>query len=144
MIRAIEIGGKEIEFKASAVTSILYKRAFKKDLTSEFSEYVKKYRLVKALKDDIENKDENEKIDVLSKNAEILELSNAAQELFPQLAYIMYLEANVEQREIFKKLSEEEFIFWLSQFETADFQNHYSDFMEMWNSNAHTSVKPKN
>ena len=56
----------------------------------------------------------------------------------------MYLEANVEQREIFKKLNEEDFIFWLSQYETSDFQSHYGDFMEMWNENAHTSVKPKN
>lgn len=144
MIKKIELGGKEIEFKASAVTSILYKRTFKQDLTSEFSNYVKKYKVVKSLQEDILNKDENEKIDVISHNAEILELSNSAQELFPQLAYIMYLEANVEQREIFKKLNEEDFIFWLSQFETADFQSHFSDFMNMWNENAHTSVKPKN
>lgn len=150
MNKTIEIGGKEIEFKASAATSILFKRTFGKDLTSEFSEYIKHYKEVKKLREELTISDEDsdevrdEKIANLTNSPLISQLSVMALDLFPKLAYIMYLEANVEQRELFRKLTEDDFIMWLSQYDSNDIQNHLGDFMSLWSGNSRTSVKPKN
>ncbi len=150
MIRTIEIGGKQIEFKASAATSILYKRTFGNDLTSEFSQYVKNFKEVKKLQEEFKVLDDDtdeikvEKYQAMSENPLISQLSLMAMDLFPKLAYIMWLEAHLEQQALFKKLNELDYITWLSQFESSDLQSHITDFMSMWNENSRTSVKPKN
>lgn len=150
MNRKIEIGGKEIEFIASAATPILFKRTFGKDLTSEFSQYIKNYKDVKKLREDLTISDDDpddvrdKKIEELTNNPIITQLSMMALDLFPKLAYIMYLEANVEQRELFRKLSEDDFIMWLMNYDSNDIQNHIPDFMGLWAENSRTSVKQKN
>lgn len=150
MNKYITLGGKDIEFKASAVTSILYKRTFGQDLTTIFSEYVKNYKEVKKINEQyaIEDGDSDEVIAekraAISSDPIILQFSMMSMELFPKIAYIMYLEANVEQRELFRKLNEDDFIMWLGQFEKNEIQEHTVDFMNLWNGNAKTSVKPKN
>ena len=150
MNRKIEIGGKEIEFIASAATPILFKRTFGKDLTSEFSQYIKNYKDVKKLREDLTILDDDpddvrdKKIEELTNNPIITQLSMMALDLFPKLAYIMYLEANVEQRELFRKLSEDDFIMWLMNYDSNDIQNHIPDFMGLWAENSRTSVKQKN
>lgn len=150
MNRKIEIGGKEIEFIASAATPILFKRTFGKDLTSEFSQYIKNYKEVKKLREDLTISDDDpddvrdKKIEELTNNPIITQLSMMALDLFPKLAYIMYLEANVEQRELFRKLSEDDFIMWLMNYDSNDIQNHIPDFMGLWAENSRTSVKQKN
>lgn len=150
MNRKIEIGGKEIEFIASAATPILFKRTFGKDLTAEFSQYIQNYKEVKKLREDMTISEDDsddvkdKKIEELTNNPIISQLSMMAMDLFPKLAYIMYLEANVEQRELFRKLSEDDFVMWLMNFDSADLQNHISDFMSLWSGNSRTSVKQKN
>lgn len=150
MNKKIEIGGKEIEFVASAATPILFKRTFGKDLTSEFSQYIKNYKDVKKLREDLTISDDDpddvrdKKIEELTNNPIITQLSMMALDLFPKLAYIMFLEANVEQRELFRKLSEDDFIMWLMNYDSNDIQNHIPDFMGLWAENSRTSVKQKN
>lgn len=150
MNKTITLGGKDIEFKASAVTSILFKRTFGKDLTSEFSAYIKHYKEVKKLREDFEISDEDsdevrsKKLEALTENPIISQLSVMAMDLFPKLAYIMFLEANVEQRELFRKLTEDDFIMWLGQFESNEIQNNIGEFMTLWSGTSRTSVKPKN
>lgn len=160
MREIIKIGDKEIEFKASAATPILFKRAFKQDLTQELAGYAKQYKEAKKLQEMIKTakpEDENEtrtpeeiaeaqeKIYLaVTQSPEFLEMSSKAADLMPKLAYIMYLEANIEQRAIFGKLSEEDFIFWLSEFDQAELQAHFTTFMRMWNGNSQTISKPKN
>lgn len=150
MNMTIEIGGKDMEFRASAATSILFKKTFGKDLMSEFSSYVKHYKEVKQLKDDCNINDDDtdevkaQKATVLVDNPIISELSIMAMDLFPKLAYIMWLEANEEQRELFKKLNENDFILWLGQLDSNDIKEHLHDFMSLWNGNSKTTVKLKN
>lgn len=158
MIETIIIGEKEIRFKASAATPILFKRAFKQDLTQELAGYAKQYKEAKKLQeiirssvndpeDGFETRSEEEIEKVLlavTQSPEYIEMSAQAADLLPKLAYIMYLEANVEQKAIFSKLSEDEYIFWLSQYDQTDLQPHFGDFMRMWNGNSKTTSKPKN
>lgn len=159
MIETIIIGEKEVRFKASAATPILFKRAFKQDLTQELAGYAKQYKEAKKLQDiirssaatDAEDGSEEEiaaakeKILIaVTQSPEFIEMSAQAADLFPKLAYIMFLEANVEQKTIFPKLSEEEYICWLSQYDQADLQPHFTEFMRMWNGNSKTTSKPKN
>lgn len=147
MSKTIIIGDREIEFKASAATPILYKRAFKQDLTQELASYAKNYKEAKRLQDKLNDEaleSPEERLAAVTSSPEFMTMTASASELFPKLAYIMYLEANEEQRNIFGKLSEEHFIMWLSGFEPQDLQSHYSEFMQIWNGNMKSTSKQKN
>lgn len=150
MFRKIMVGDKETDFKCSAATSILYKRLFGKSLVDEMGRLAavsqKATRLNQKLAalraDDADNQDEI--IELLSSDTNITEMAAMTQEIVPQMAYIMWLEANKPQRELFQGLTEDSFILWLSNFDAPALTNCASDFFELWNGTSKTNSNLKN
>ena len=149
MIKTILLGETEEKFKASAATSILYKRLFKEDILEILSNYSKKTKEIRELQEELakvkELPDSEEKeaqlADVTSK---LLPLNSFVNDFFTRFAYITWLEANVSVSEIFKKLTEEEFFAWLLAHESKDFTSISGELIKLWTENTKATVKPKN
>ena len=124
MERKISVGDKEMSFKASAATNILYKKAFHDDILVKLTSYSKNLKELqkiqetfKELKEDTSKSDE-ERLAVMTElmNSEVVTSSQTfSSETLPKLAYIMYLEANEKVGEVFKKLNEESYMAWLME-----------------------------
>ena len=150
MYKKIEIKGKDVDFKCSAATSILYKRLFGKSLSAEVTamakESAKAYKMLEQLNKLQENKDENTEaiLELLSENPALINVSQTTEKIGPQMAYIMWLEANKPQRELFQCLTEDAYISWLSDFDKGDMANVYSELLEFWNGSNKSYSKLKN
>lgn len=158
MFKKIEIGNKEVDFKCSAATSILYKRLFGKSLTEEVTALAGLSQQAFALRDKWEKinieteglsdteKEEKTKelVDLLSSDNSILELATKTENLAPQMAYIMWLEANKPQREVFAGLTYEDYVTWLSNFDQQDLTQASGDLLDLWNRSNKQNGKLKN
>lgn len=158
MFKKIEIGNKEVEFKCSAATSILYKRLFGKSLTEEVTALAGLSQQAFALRDKWEKinieteglsdaeKEEKTKelVDLLSGDNSILELATKTENLAPQMAYIMWLEANKPQREVFAGLTDEGYVTWLSNFDQQDLTQASGELLDLWNRSNKQNGKLKN
>lgn len=118
MNKKIMLGDKEIEFSCSAATPILYKKLFRQDLLLDFS----------ALKS-FETKEEQ---------------GAKMNEIVAQLAYIMYLEANISAQEIFRVLNFEKYIEWLITIEPSQLEKKSTEFIELYSGNSVQTSSPKN
>lgn len=140
MYKKIEIKGKDVDFKCSAATSILYKRLFGKSLSAEVTEMAnesaKAYKMLEQLTKLKENKDENTEaiLNLLADNPALVSVSEKTEKIGPQMAYIMWLEANKPQRELFQCLTEDAYISWLSDFDKGDMTTVYTELLNFWNS----------
>ena len=103
MEKTIKIGERELAFKSSAATNILYKRTFKEDILIKLSEYTKSLKEMKGLQEKINAlRDDTTKTqdEVLAELNSIMQsdvyvsTQTFASETLPKLAFIMYLEAN--------------------------------------------------
>ena len=150
MYKKINIDGKSVDFKCSAATNILYKRLFGKSLSTEIASMAtlssSAYKMIEKLNKLQENKEENnEKIlDLLAENTSIVDLTDRTEKIGPQMAYIMWLEANKPQRELFQSLTEEAYILWLTSFEKGDMSNVYTELMNLWTDTNKTNSNLKN
>lgn len=153
MEKAILINEKEIRFKSSAATNILYKRAFKDDVLVKITAYTKNLKELKniqarvaELKKDTSKPQEEiaSEMAALVQSDVMNELTSFSSEILPRLAYIMYLEANEEQRTIFQKLNDESYIGWLLEMNQEDLTSITGEIMSIWLAGAKTISKPKN
>ena len=150
MFRKIMIGDKETDFKCSAATSILYKRLFGRSLTDDRGKLAAVSqkatainRKLLALREDSED-NQNEIIELLASDSSITEMASMTQEIVPQMAYIMWLEGKKPQRELFRELTDDGFVLWLSGFDPNDLINSASEFFELWNGTNKTNSNLKN
>lgn len=153
MERKISVGDKEMSFKASAATNILYKKAFHDDILVKLTSYSKNLKELqkiqetfKELKEDTSKSDE-ERLAVMTElmNSEVVTSSQTfSSETLPKLAYIMYLEANEKVGEVFKKLNEESYMAWLMEIDQDELVEVTGRVMDIWQSGARQHSKPKN
>lgn len=151
MFKKLMVGGKETDFKCSAATSILYKRLFGKSLTTEMTDLAQLSSAAFELKrkwDLISESDaeyKNEKIaELLSSDSSLGDMAEMTERITPQMAYIMWLEANKPQREVFAGLTEEAYILWLSSWDVDDLSNLSGDILDLWNRTNKTNSNLKN
>lgn len=151
MFKKLMVGGKETDFKCSAATSILYKRLFGKSLTTEMTDLAQLSSAAFELKrkwdliSESDAEDKNEKIaELLSSDSSLGDMAEMTERITPQMAYIMWLEANKPQREVFAGLTEEAYILWLSSWDVDDLSNLSGDILDLWNRTNKTNSNLKN
>lgn len=152
MEKTILLGDKEMKFKSSAATNILFKRTFHEDvllLLTDYSKNLKELKKIQAKVDELRADETRPKEEVLAEmneylNAPALKASREFQsETLPKLAFIMWLEAN-ESENLFSKLNEEQYLFWLLTIDQDELGGITGEIMEIWQSGAKTHSKPKN
>lgn len=152
MKKTIKLNEKEMTFKSSAATNILYKKAFHEDILIKLTAYTKNLKELKNMQAKIaemkeENKSAEEKLAVMNEmmqsDAFITSQSFTSNEL-PKLAYIMYIEANETQNTIFDKLNEESYMSWLMEIDQDELLTVTGEVMNIWQAGAKTHSKPKN
>jgi len=153
MEKVITINEKEIRFKSSAATNILYKRTFKDDVLVKITAYTKNLKELKNIQariTELKNDESKSKEEIASEMTTLVqsdvmnELTAFSSDILPRLAYIMYLEANEEQRTIFSKLNEEAYLGWLMEMDQDDLTSITGEIMAIWLAGAKTTSKPKN
>lgn len=153
MERAIKIGEKEMMFKSSAATNILYKKAFGEDLIIKLSSYTKNLKELQKMRDAVDvvkadpNKTQEEILEAMNElmaSDAFVSTQTFASETLPKLAYIMSLEASQKVGNIFSKLNEESYLTWLMDIDQDDLLEVTGQVMDIWQSGAKTHSKPKN
>ena len=153
MERKITIGNKEMSFKSSAATNILYKKAFHDDVIVKLTSYsknLKELQKIQArfaeLKDDssLSEEDKLKEMSELMNSETVTSAQTFSAETLPKLAYIMYLEANEKVGEVFKKLNEESYMAWLMDIDQDELTDMTGEVMDIWQSGARTHSKQKN
>ena len=156
MEKVIKVNEKELCFKSSAATNILYKKAFHDDVLVKLTSYTKNLKELKNMqameakiaelrKDETKSQEEvlNEMNAVMS--SDIFVSSQAfMSETLPKLAYIMWLEANTKIEDIFHKLNEEQYLVWLMGIDQDELLAVTGEIMELWQAGAKQHSKPKN
>lgn len=153
MDRTIQMGEKEVKFKSSAATNLLYKRVFGDDILLKLAEYSKNIKEmqkanaeVKAMQAD-ESKSKTEILEAMNNylNSDVFVKANEFQrDTLPQLAFIMWLEANEPAEKIFSKLNQEQYLFWLMTIDQDELLDATSQVIDIWQSGAKNHSKPKN
>lgn len=153
MEKTIVLGEKSIKLRSSAATNILYKKLFHEDVLTQLTSYTKNLKELKNMQEKIQALREDTtrpKQDVLADmnelmNSDVLEVAmNFQSETLPRLAYVMYLEANETIDTIFKKLTEEQYLFWLMTIDQDDLVSVVGEVIDVWQAGAKTHSKPKN
>lgn len=153
MEKTIVLGEKSIKIKSSAATNILYKRLFHEDILVTLTSYTKNLKDLQAMQEKMKLIREDSSKTQEQILAEMNEMLNSdvftkaqtfQSETLPKLAYIMYLEANEGIDTIFKKLTEEQYLFWLMTINQDELLAVVGEVMEVWQSGAKTHSKPKN
>lgn len=153
MERAIKVGEKEMMFKSSAATNILYKKAFGEDLIIKLSSYTKNLKELQKMRDAVDvvkadpNKTQEEILEAMNElmaSDAFVSTQTFASETLPKLAYIMSLEASQKVGNIFSKLNEESYLTWLMDIDQDDLLEVTGQVMDIWQSGAKTHSKPKN
>lgn len=144
MIRKINIGNKDEDFKCSAATSILYKRLFGTSLTTEITKLASVTKSAEEVRKKLSNLQGQDLVDLLANDTSLVDLTNTMNQIVPQMAYIMWLEANKPQKEVFKGLTQEDYILWLSEYEPNDLVNASGEFIDLWNATDRTYSSLKN
>lgn len=153
MKKTITLNEKEMTFKSSAATNILYKKAFGDDIIIKLTSYTKNLKELKNMQERIaeiradSSKTQEEILAEMQNmmNSEAFVVSQTfTNETFPKLAYIMWLEANESQREIFNKLNEEGYLAWLMEINQDDLLAVTGQVLEIWREGSRTTSKPKN
>lgn len=153
MEKTISVGDREIKFKSSAATNLLYKRAFREDIIVLLSNYAKNLKELKKMQSDIEVlKNSSGKTDeeILAELNSIMSsdcytsTQTFSSETLPRLAYIMFLEANVKINEIFPRLNEDSYLGWLLSIDQDELLTVTGEVMDIWQAGTKTHSKPKN
>ena len=153
MEKIIRIGEKELTFKSSAATNILYKRAFKEDILVKLSAYTKNLKEMQKMKETVEalktdtTRTEEETLAELNKilaSDVFVSTQTFASETLPKLAYIMWLEANEKIGTLFTKLNDDNYLAWLMTIDQDELFTVTGEVMDIWQSGARTHSNPKN
>lgn len=153
MEKVIKVNEKELRFKSSAATNILYKKAFHDDVLVKLTSYTKNLKELKSVQAKITElrKDETkQQEEILSEmnalmTSDIYVSSQAfMSDTLPRLAYIMWLEANTKIEDIFHKLNEEQYLIWLMGIDQDELLAVTGEVMELWQAGAKQHSKPKN
>ncbi len=152
MERTIKVGEREMAFKSSAATNILYKRAFHEDILVKLTAYTKNLKDMTRLKEEVDSLKESGKTDeqitaeinVIMQSETYLATQSFSSETLPKLAYIMFLEANEKIGNIFTKLNEENYLAWLMTIDQDELLTVTGEVMDVWQSGARTHSKIKN
>lgn len=153
MKKTIRLNQTEMTFKSSAATNILYKRAFGEDILVKLTAYTKNLKELKDMQARVaEIKEDKSKtqeeilaeMQTMMNSEAFISSQTFASETLPKLAYIMWLEANEEQRAIFSKLNEESYLSWLMEIDQDELLTVTGQVMEIWQAGARTTSKPKN
>lgn len=153
MEKTIRIGEKELTFKSSAATNILYKRAFKEDILVKLSAYTKNLKEMQKMKETVDalktdtTRTEEETLAELNKilaSDVFVSTQTFASETLPKLAYIMWLEANEKIGTIFTKLNDDNYLAWLMTIDQDELLTVTGEVMDIWQSGARTHSNPKN
>lgn len=153
MEKTIHIGEREMAFKSSAATNILYKRAFKEDILIKLTAYTKNLKEMQKLKEKADSlkvasdKTQEQILEELNElmNSDVfVSTQTFASETLPKLAYIMFLEANEKIGTIFTKLNEENYLAWLLTIDQDELLTVTGEVMDIWQAGAKTHSTPKN
>ena len=153
MEKTIKIGDKELTFKSSAATNILYKRAFKEDILDKLSTYTKNLKEMQNMKKTVDelksatDKTEEEVLQELNKilaSDVFISTQTFASETLPKLAFIMYLEANEKIGTLFTKLNEDNYLAWLMTIDQDELLTVTGEVMDIWQAGARTHSNQKN
>lgn len=153
MIKAIELNEKEMKFKSSAATNILYKKAFGEDVLVKLTTYTKNLKELKNMQArmaELREEKDRPQAEILEEMNSIMQSdafvtsSQFSNETLPKLAYIMYLEANVKIDDIFHKLNEEAYLAWLMEIDQDELLKVTGDVIDIWQAGARTHSKLKN
>ena len=153
MEKTIKIGDKELTFKSSAATNILYKRAFKEDILVKLSTYTKNLKEMQNMKktvDELKSATDKTEEEVLQELNKILasdvffSTQTFASETLPKLAFIMYLEANEKIGTLFTKLNEDNYLAWLMTIDQDELLTVTGEVMDIWQAGARTHSNQKN
>jgi len=153
MKKTIKFENKEMTFKSSAATNILYKKAFGDDVLVKLTSYARNLKELKdmqakiaELKDDtsITQEQKLEKMNSFLNSDVFMSANQLKEETLPRLAYIMWLEANDSIETIFDKLNTESYLVWLMGIDQDELLSVTGEVMEIWQAGAKTHSKPKN
>ncbi len=153
MEKTIILEDKEVRFKSSAATNILYKRTFGEDILIKLSSYTKNLKELQAMQKKMAElqADTNitpakkvEDMNAMLQSDAFIESNKFSTETLPKLAYIMWLEANETQETIFRKLNDDSYLFWLMSINSDDLLTVTSQIIEIWQAGAKNHSKPKN
>jgi len=153
MKKTIKLNETEMTLKSSAATNILYKKAFGEDILVKLTSYTKNLQSLKDMQARIaelrENKDKTQEEIMAEINAMMTSEAFTVSQDFqnntlPKLAYIMFIEANENQREIFSKLNEESYLIWLMGINQDDLLALTGEVIGLWQAGARTTSKLKN
>ena len=142
MEKTLTFDNKEMKFKSSAATNILYKRAFKEDILIKLTAYskdIKEFKAIQAKVDALKSDTSKTKEEIASEMSSLMSSG-----VFESITSIMYLEANEGTDTIFSKLTEEKFLSWLMTIDQDDLREMTGEVMELWQSGAKGTSKPKN
>lgn len=156
MYKKIIYKDKEYTFKCSAGTDILFKRMFKVDLDSVYKAAVMGIdpnmdvqNLMNEV-NEIRNGDRKDPktiqkgLDLVKNHMEFLDTTSRLIEFIKEFAYITYLEAKYEPKEISKYLNTDEYVFWLMEIDEGFFRSNTSEFQTFYTDNIHQNSEPKN
>lgn len=124
MDKVLTIGGKEVGFRATALTPRLYRHKIGRDIIQDFNRLEKAYRKAAALP---ETATEEERRDA--------QLSAFDLEIFENAAYIMARQYDASIPD-----SPDE---WLDGFEAFSIYEILPSILELWALNEATTAKPK-
>ena len=153
MIKTIELNEKEMKFKSSAATNILYKKAFGEDILVKLTAYTKNLKELKNMQArmaELREDKERPQAEILEEMNSIMQSdafvtsSQFSSETLPKLAYIMYIEANLKIEDIFHKLNEEAYLTWLMEIDQDELLKVTGDVIDIWQAGARTHSKLKN
>lgn len=153
MEKTVILGNKDIRLRSSAVTNIWYKRAFGEDLLVQLTAYAKNYKELQSLQtkiselkeDSTKSKEEIlQEMNTLMQSEAFVSSNSFKDTTLPQMAYIMYLEANEPKETVFHKLNRDEFELWLCTMDQDELFALSGEVMDLWQSGAKTHSKPKN
>lgn len=153
MKKVITLGDKEIAFKSSAATNILFKRTFREDITLLLQSYTKDMKELKVMQAkiaDLRADETKTQEEVLAAMGELMQsevfikASSFQSETLPKLAFIMHLEATETVDNLFNKLNESEYLIWLMTIDQNDLSQVTSEVMDIWRAGAQVTSKPKN
>ncbi len=153
MIKTITLNEKEMKFKSSAATNILYKKAFGEDVLLKLTAYTKNLKELKNMQARMaelrEEKDRPqseilEEMNSIMQSDAFVTSSQFSSETLPKLAYIMYIEANEKIDNIFHKLNEEAYLAWLMEIDQDELLTVTGDVINIWQAGARTHSKLKN
>lgn len=156
MYKEIIYKDKKYCFKCSAGTDILFKRMFKTDLDVVYKAAVMGIdpnMNIKELMDtvsEIKNGDPKDPeriqkgLNFMKEHMDFLDTTAKLVEFVKEFAFITYLEANNDPKEVAKHLNTEEYVMWLMELDEGFFRSNTTEFQNFYNDNIHQSSVIKN